>query len=74
MRRWLPENTLPADIWIELIPFSETRRYTERVLSYTAIYDQRLGQPLRRLAARMPVVHSTERLAAKDISGKNAAL
>ena len=72
--KWLPDTTLPADIWIELIPFSETRRYTERVLSYAAIYDQRLKQPLQRLSARMPPVHPRSQLAAKAISGKNAAL
>ena len=72
--KWLPERTLPADIWVELIPYNETRRYTERVLSYAAIYDQRMQRPLQRLASRMPPVQPRSQLAAREISGKNAAL
>lgn len=72
--KWLPETTLPADIWVELIPFRETRRYTERVLSYAAIYDQRLHQPLQRLSARMSPVRPREQLAAKSVSGRGVAL
>lgn len=41
--RWLPERTLPADIWIELVPFEETRGYLRRVLAYTVIYEKRMG-------------------------------
>lgn len=72
--KWLPDSTLPADIWVELIPFKETRRYTERVLSYAAIYDQRLHQPLQRLSARMSPVRPREQLAAKTINGRGVAL
>ena len=31
--RWLPEKAQEADLWVETIPFNETRRYTERVAS-----------------------------------------
>ena len=41
--RWLPQKTLPADIWIELVPFKETRGYLRRVLAYTVIYEKRMG-------------------------------
>ncbi|BAN68508.1 soluble lytic murein transglycosylase [endosymbiont of unidentified scaly snail isolate Monju] len=51
--RWLPPYPLEADIWVELIPFGETRRYLRRVMSYTVIYDKRLGRKPRRL--RPPV-------------------
>lgn len=30
--RWLPEDTLDADVWVENIPFNETRGYVQRVL------------------------------------------
>ncbi len=72
--KWLPEATLPADIWVELIPFNETRRYTERVLSYAAIYDQRLHQPLQRLSDRMSPVGPREQLAAKSVNGRDVTL
>ncbi len=38
-KRWLRERpTLDFDIWVELIPFVETRRYVKRVLSSRAAY------------------------------------
>ncbi|MEX1033315.1 MAG: transglycosylase SLT domain-containing protein [Cellvibrionaceae bacterium] len=46
VKKWL-ENTeqqLPYDIWIETIPFSETRGYVQNVLSYSVIYGYRLGE------------------------------
>ncbi len=30
------------DIWIELIPFSQTRKYVKRVLSYAAMFESRM--------------------------------
>jgi len=51
--RWLPERTLPADIWIELVPFSETRGYLQRVLAYTVIYEKRMGKTPTRLKQRL---------------------
>ena len=51
--RWLPERTLPADIWIELVPFSETRGYLQRVLAYTVIYEKRMGKTPTRLNQRL---------------------
>lgn len=43
VRSWLPEQTQASDIWIETIPFRETREYLKRVLAYTVIYSYRLG-------------------------------
>lgn len=51
--RWLPPRTLPADIWIELVPFNETRGYLQRVLAYTVIYEKRMGREPLRLRDRM---------------------
>jgi soluble lytic murein transglycosylase len=42
VKKWLPETeALPADIWIETIPFHETREYVTAVLAYALIYQQR---------------------------------
>ncbi len=38
-----PEN-IPGDIWIEMIPFKETRHYVKQVLSYQVIYQHLLGE------------------------------
>jgi soluble lytic murein transglycosylase len=40
---WLPEQSQASDIWIETIPFRETREYLKRVFAYTVIYSYRLG-------------------------------
>ncbi len=45
VKRWLPENhMLPADIWIEMIPFDETRKYVVAVLTNAIFYRQQLGR------------------------------
>ena len=36
--RWLPAQPLPADIWIENIPFNETRLYVQRVLWHSLVF------------------------------------
>ncbi len=41
---WLPKQTQAADIWIETVPYRETREYLKRVLAYTVIYHYRLGR------------------------------
>ncbi len=75
VKRWLPKNRLPADVWVELIPFSETRNYVQRVFTYAAIYDYRLGRQITRISDRMLPVQGTEteRTAQSD-TGANATL
>lgn len=43
--QWLSKDATPiaADIWAETIPFSETRKYVQRVTEYTVIYGHRMG-------------------------------
>jgi soluble lytic murein transglycosylase len=36
--RWLPESIADADIWVENIPFNETRAYVRRVLWHSLVY------------------------------------
>lgn len=46
IKRVLKEQAqdMPADIWIETLPYSETRQYVQRVLAYSVIYRHQLGQ------------------------------
>jgi soluble lytic murein transglycosylase len=54
---WVPQGqALDADIWVETIPFNETRDYVKNVMAYTAVYDYRLGSRPVRLQNRMPAV------------------
>ncbi|GAB6060516.1 transglycosylase SLT domain-containing protein [Desulfonatronum parangueonense] len=77
VKGWLPRETdLPADVWVETIPFNETRNYVERVLCYTAIYEHRLGKSPTRLSARLapvrPLNGSTQVAEGKEVSGTSA--
>lgn len=54
VRRWLPDSdSMAADIWIDTIPFTETRKYVRRVMTYMAIYQHNLGRPIERLTSRL---------------------
>ncbi|WP_347329592.1 transglycosylase SLT domain-containing protein [Marinimicrobium locisalis] len=46
VKQWLKngEQNLPYDVWIETIPFRETRGYVQNVLSYSVIYSYRMGE------------------------------
>ncbi|NBA93805.1 transglycosylase SLT domain-containing protein [Pseudomonas sp. R5(2019)] len=46
VRQWLRgANHLSFDVWVESIPFDETRQYVQNVLSYSVIYGQKLNSP-----------------------------
>jgi soluble lytic murein transglycosylase len=36
--RWRPAENMDADIWIENIPFNETRAYVQRIVFHAAVY------------------------------------
>ncbi|SDU18565.1 soluble lytic murein transglycosylase [Pseudomonas pohangensis] len=47
VRKWLRgADHLPADVWIETIPFDETRQYVQNVLAYSVIYGDKLDAPV----------------------------
>lgn len=54
IRQWLPDTTQKADIWVENIPFTETRNYVQQVMAYSAVFGQRLGRTVTPLRERMP--------------------
>lgn len=43
--KWLPNETMDTDIWVENIPFNETREYVKNVFMFTGIYHKQLGLP-----------------------------
>ena len=49
---------MPSDLWIETVPYTETREYLKRVLTYTVIYQRRMGRAPVTLQERMPPVPS----------------
>lgn len=59
IRKWLPTFDMSADIWIETIPYKETREYVKNVLTYTAIYQEILGKKPS-LHKHMPFIPSAK--------------
>ncbi|CAN5205514.1 lytic transglycosylase Slt [soil metagenome] len=63
---WLPEDeAVPADVWIEAIPFKETRAYVQRVLAAEAIFYWRMKGETQRLSASMPAVRPLHALGSR---------
>lgn len=59
VERWLADRmTDDPSIWVETIPFFETRDYIPRVLAFSTIYDWRLERPVARISSRMPEFYS----------------
>ncbi len=57
VQRWLPKGeALPADAWVDSVPYRETRRYVRRVLAAQTVFDWRMGGSDTRLSDRMPPV------------------
>jgi soluble lytic murein transglycosylase len=56
VRRWSQaRGTLPADLFVETIPYRETREYVARVIAFSVIYDWRLNGDAGSLANRITV-------------------
>lgn len=57
VKAWLPEEgVLPSDVWIDTIPFTETREYVRAILAYTALFEWRMNQNPTRLSVHMQPV------------------
>lgn len=53
VKRWRDQSTnKPMDVWVESIPYKETRNYVQNVLSFDLIYQHKLQQPLRFMSER----------------------
>lgn len=44
IKRWVPDDAMPAELWIELIPYRETRDYVKNVFAYRQVYHTRMGR------------------------------
>jgi soluble lytic murein transglycosylase len=58
VKRWLPSaDTLPADLWVEIVPYKETRNYVQGVLAYATVFDTFLDNDTR-ISSRMMDIKS----------------
>ncbi|MFK7795292.1 MAG: transglycosylase SLT domain-containing protein [Gammaproteobacteria bacterium] len=57
VKRWLPPNEkMSADVWVDTIPYDETRKYVRRVMAYSTVYEWKMAHKTTRLQSRMPPV------------------
>jgi soluble lytic murein transglycosylase len=65
VRRWLQEDAArPLDVFIEEIPYDETRRYTRRVLQTYGVYQWLADEQLPELPAKLPATSGSQRFSA----------
>jgi soluble lytic murein transglycosylase len=65
VRRWLQEDAArPLDVFIEEIPYDETRRYTRRVLQTYGVYQWLADEQLPELRAKLPATNGPQRFSA----------
>jgi soluble lytic murein transglycosylase len=57
--RWLPDKSMDADIWIENIPYAETRGYVQHILEHIVAYAWANNTEPPRLARLLPPVAPT---------------
>lgn len=67
VRRWLEEDSKrPLDVFIEEIPYDETRRYTRRVLQTYGIYEWLDQERLPELRPHLPGADGPQRFSALE--------
>lgn len=58
-KRWMASEPLEAAIYIETIPFAETRNYVQKVMANAQLYAPRLGGPVQSLKSRLGIIPGT---------------
>jgi soluble lytic murein transglycosylase len=54
--RWLPGDSMDADVWIENIPYTETRGYIQHILEHIVAFAKMRDAPPPRLSSLLPEV------------------
>ena len=54
--RWLPEAPLDADVWIENVPYNETRGYVQRIVWHITVHAWQQGSEAHDLGALLKPV------------------
>jgi len=55
-RKWQEMKPMEAAAYVESIPFNETRDYVKKVMSNSAYYAARFGNPLTSLKKRLGII------------------
>jgi len=60
-KRWMGSEPMEAAIYIETIPFAETRSYVQKVMANAQMYAPRLGRSVSSLKSRLGVIPGTSK-------------
>ena len=62
LNRWLSkqQKTVDYDVWIETLPFYETRDYVQNVLAFSVIYGHQLGSTTALIEADEQVIYAAD--------------
>ena len=58
VERWLPDRPMDADIWIENIPYNETREYVQHIIEHIVAFAWTRGARPPRLTRLLPRVRN----------------
>ncbi|MDE2296355.1 MAG: lytic transglycosylase domain-containing protein, partial [Gammaproteobacteria bacterium] len=65
VERWLPDHPMAADVWIENIPYRETRAYVQHIIEHIVAFAWTRGARPPRLARLLREVQPAPSLAAR---------
>ena len=67
---WRPPTPLEGAVWVETIPFNETRDYVKKVLANSIVYGQALGSAAQPLTASLGMVAPRGAMLADPVTAK----
>ncbi|MCC6067782.1 lytic transglycosylase domain-containing protein [Ferrovum sp. PN-J185] len=62
VKQWLSKQPMDGIVFVDTIPFNETRDYVKRVMTNTVLYSKRLQQPYIPLKQRIGLVPAVDNL------------
>jgi soluble lytic murein transglycosylase len=72
-RRWRADTALEGAIYIETIPYAETREYVKKVLANAMYYNHRLGLPSHSLKERLGTIPAKPASATVEVEAEPVA-
>jgi soluble lytic murein transglycosylase len=65
VKRWLPKTHCEEpDVWIEKIPFTETRKYVRRIFFFASVYEWRMERDITTIQKRMSMIQPKKQIQA----------
>ena len=75
VQRWLADRgALPADVFIETIPYRETREYVARVLAFSVLYDWLLNGKVVPLSSRLAASNQRDSAAPPTVARRRSVV